>query len=549
MEDVIQQDAPLNVAILDVDSFIKKNEISQVTSLSINEPSSNTYNITGLFSEQIFGPLGSTERMITFGYIKLNTKILQPLIYKNVVKLGSLYEDIMSGTTHAYFDKTIGNFVRCTIDGHEDSGTGFTFFMNHFNDIEFTKNESRIRADRIDIIEKYKNNLFCDKLLVLPAGLRDLEEDQGNITVDDINKLYQSLLSYSFALPVGANSTIYDGVRMNIQRKAVEIYNYIENIMTGKKGFIQGAWGQRRVALGTRNVISAASYATLTPNDPQTIQPDETKLGLFQTMKAIQPVMVHYVRTRFFTPIFGQDSNTIALTNPKTYALEYREISNQELNKFDTSAAIESWISKFINIDIRFAPVTIKDITGKPYYLCMIYDTGTEISLFRSLPEFQQSFGGPIDKSKIRPLTWAELFYMACYAASKGKHVFITRYPVIQDESCYPSKIHLCTTTPSRVVRLVRNIDENDDLVTYPEYPVLDKPFADSVVLAASRLAGLGGDFDGDTVSANAIISEEANAEIDEFLGSVRSILNSQKQLLIGARDDLIGYSLRSLSI
>jgi hypothetical protein len=669
----MQPDAPFNVKLLDVNAYIRSNRVAQVTSLSIHEPSSRTYAPTGLFSEQIFGPIGSPDRMVTFGYVQLNTKILQPLIYKNVVKLGALYEDILSGNAHAVFDRTTMNFVRVgDPDSHEDAGTGYTFFMSHFNEIEFERNDSRIRSDRIDIIEKYRDIVFCDKLLVLPAGLRDLEEDQGNITTDDINKLYQTLLSYSFSLPPGASSSIYDGVRFKIQQKAVEIYNYIENILTGKRGFIQGAWGQRRIALGTRNVITAATYATLTPNDPQAIQPDETKLGLFQTMKAIQPIVVHHVRTKFFDPVFGQDSNTLALTNPETFELEYREISNQELNRFDTTAAIESWISKFRNVDIRFNPVAITDTTGKQFYLCMVYDNGTEISLFRSLPEFVKSSakkplavivtGNPkyiempsikpmadkfygqikqmleargfevkfdpgaeytspdenaavwiahsrgidrlqyappgvktialqtkdhvnqynshdergidplhyqlsqqdidaidsldgslvaanVDKSKIRPLTWAEMFYMATYGASQGKHCFVTRYPVIQDESCYPSKVHLCTTMPARIVKLVRTIGDESALLTYPQYPILGKPFIDSVVLAASRLTGLGGDFDGDTVSVNVVMSDEANAELHEFLNSPRSILNSQKQLLIGAQDDLIGYTLRALSL
>lgn len=545
----MQIDEPFNVSLLDVNGYIKHHNIQPVTALSIHEPSSNTFSENGLFSEQIFGAVGSTERLVTFGYINLNTKVLQPLIYKNVVKLGALYEEILAGTGYAIFDQTTRNFVRADVEKNEDAKTGYTFFMSHFNDIEFERNDSRIRSDRIDLIEKYRSITFCERILVLPAGLRDLEEEQGNITTDDINKLYQTLLSYSFALPPGVSSSIYDGVRFKLQQKVVEIYNYIENILTGKKGFIQGSWAGRRVAGGTRNVITAAAYSTITPNDPQAIQPDESKLGLYQTMKGMQPLVVHHVRTKFFSPIFGQDSNVIALTNPQTFQLEYREVSNQELNKFDTTPAIESWISKFRNADIRFNPITVKDTTGKNYYLCMVYDTGSEISLFRNVDEFEKVYGKPLDKKKIRPLTWCEMFYMSTYAASKGKHVFITRYPVIQDESCYPTKIHLCTTTPARIIKLVRSIDEELPVMEYPQYPILGQPFMDSIALGASRLVGLGGDFDGDMTSANYIMSDESNQECDQFLGSIRSIINSQKELLIGSRDDLIGYTLRALSL
>lgn len=633
-------DAPFNVRLLDVDTFIKNRFVKQVTSLSIYQPSSTTFETTGLFSEEIFGALGSSERMVTFGYVSLNTTILQPIIYKNVIKLASLYEEILTGSSYATFDPVTKNFVRC-VDPQKsnEAQTGYTFFMNHFLDIEFERNESRIRSDRIDIIEKFRsyinptdsdarkpvlnvgrNLLFCDKVLVLPAGLRDLEESQGNLTTDDINKLYQTLLSYSFSLPPGAASTIYDGVRLAIQKKAVEIYDYIENILVGKRGFIQGVWGHRKIALGTRNVITAATYATMTPNDPQTLQPDETKFGIFQTMKALQPIAVHHIRTTFIEPIFGKNSNLVPLIDPKTYELAYRSLSEAELARFQSPEAIEDWISRFQNLDLRTRPVSVEcDEDERSYFLLLVYDEGDKISLFRSLSDLQkcmeqkpvaviikgnpayvedpkvrdiatafyneikliledrgfsvvfdtgadytipdekaavwighsrgidrlqyappgtktielqtadhtkshtnketrgsdpdhyrlsvgdkktlESLTGPIsrkvDPQKIHPLTWAEMCYMATYNAAINKHTYITRYPVIQDESCYPTKIHLCSTVPSRVVKLM-DATSGSVILTYPEYPILDRPFLDSIQLGTARLKGLDGDYDGD---------------------------------------------------
>lgn len=42
MEAIIQPDAPFNVALLDVNAFVKAYGIAQVTSLGIHEPSSRT---------------------------------------------------------------------------------------------------------------------------------------------------------------------------------------------------------------------------------------------------------------------------------------------------------------------------------------------------------------------------------------------------------------------------------------------------------------------------------------------------------------------------
>ena len=657
---------PFNVWLFDVNAFIKQTGILPVRSLSIYQPSSSIYAEDGLFSEKIFGELGSTNRMVTLAYITLNTPILQPIIYKNVVKLASLYEEIINGSAYAIFDTNEKNFVRCVKhEEHPDAGTGYTFFMSRFHEINFERNASRQRSDRIDIIEKYRNVLFCNNFLVLPAGLRDLDEQQ--MVLDDINKLYQTLLSYTFSIPFNANSTMYDGVRCAIQKKAVEIYDYIEGILRYKRGFIQGVWGHRRIALGTRNVITAATYATMTPNDPQTIQPDETKLGLFQTAKALQPLTIHHIRRNFFDPIFGSGSNLVALTDPTTYELAYRTIGSEELARFNTPESIEDWISRFQNVDTRNKPVIVHDDKGRPYYLLMVYDEGNTISLFRSITEFEKVAakkplavivkGNPkyisdpkiepmankfyaevaqllenkgyrvafdpgleytspdtsaqvwighsrgidrlrfapehiktielltqdhtmkfvnndergsapehyqlskedraainalqpsstIDKKKIRPLTWVELLYMATSNAASDKHVFITRYPVIQDESCYPTKIHLCSTVPSRIVNL-KNTIADQVVHTYPEYPILGNPYLDSIQLGTARLKGLDGDYDGDTTSANAILSDEANNELNTFLGSVLSVVNAQKELLIGARDDLIAYTMLALS-
>jgi hypothetical protein len=65
----------------------------------------------------------------------------------------------------------------------------------------------------------------------------------------------------------------------------------------------------------------------------------------------------------------------------------------------------------------------------------------------------------------------------------------------------------------------------------------------------SAHRVGRAGQLDIGTVSANALLSEEANAECHTFLGSISSVVNAQKEILIGGRDQLINYSLRSLSL
>jgi hypothetical protein len=488
-------DQPFNLKLLEMDEFIKQNRVGQVTSHAIFEASGGgtLFEKTGLFSEEIFGQIGTPERLVTFGYIELNTAVLNPLVYKNLVTLNALYEEIIEGRSYAIWDENINNFVKST--NHDlNAKTGFTFFMEHFLDINFKYSESHQRADKIDIIKKYGSSCFIRRMIVLPAGLRDIRTTDSRLTQDDINKLYLSLLSYTFALPPNAINLIYDSIKVSIQKKIVEVYEYIDNIVTGKRGYIQNKYGKRRVALGTRNVITSTTYSTLTPNDLQYLDSDTTKIGLYQSMKGLQPLSIHYIRSIFLDPRFKTESNTIALTNPDTLLLEYKEISNKELSRFNTNQAIEVLINRFANADVRHLPITIKDINNNNYYLYMVYDTGDTISLFRSIKDLEVQLGHPPNKKYIHPLTWIEMFYMSVYRAASNRHVFITRYPVIQDDSCYPSRIHLATTSPGRIVKAISLL--SDDVVQiYPEYPVLEsRSYLDSMALHLSKLQGIGGD-------------------------------------------------------
>ena len=118
------------------------------------------------------------------------------------------------------------------------------------------------------------------------------------------------------------------------------------------------------------------------------------------------------------------------------------------------------------------------------------------------------------------------MMYVAVYLATRENYVHITRYPVIGDGSVYPSKIHLCSTIPGRIVTYSDR--------TYPEYPILGNAYQDSVQVGFDRLEALVGDFDGDTVSVNGVMSEEAKEECKRYLESTHSVINAQKRLIIG---------------
>lgn len=535
-----------NVSVMDVEKFVEKNICQRVTTTLSKQPSSHLFHPEGIFSEEIFGQLNTEERMTRFGYVDLNTPIITPVLFRMVKALAPWHIDVMAGKQNAVFDNGTKE-LRKSFDPADP--TGFTFYISVFPDIVFKESKSISRSEKIKTLNHYRKIGIYLKYLVEPAGLRDVIEDEsGRQKIEDINKLYIQLISYTNALSnQAASSTIYDPIKFNIQSKAVEIYSYIDNILDGKRGFLRGQFGKRNIALGTRNVITATNYSANSPDDPQFLKPTETLVGLFQTMKGMQPLIVHYIKTIFTIPIFGEDidQTSVPVIDPKTLEIVYADIPENERDSFISSDEITEMISKFGSNDFRTSPVKVYDRKNEFYYLYMMYDDGRTVRLFSTLASFEESFP-KYNKKYIRPMTYTDMMYIVTYLASRDRHCFITRYPVLGDGSCYPSQIHLASTTPSRKVKLI--IPSSNTNIDLPDYPILGKPFIDGVSLASPRLNGLGADHDGDTVSVNFVMLDESNEECKKYLDSPRSMVDTNANLIASSSTDLIDYTLFALT-
>ena len=529
---------PFNIRVMDVDRFIKENRLSEVTSTATKIATSSEFDPDGLFSESIFGEIGTLTRATTHGWVNLKTPIIAPIMYKMLERLGDFYIGILSGKIYAVWNSSKKDFDKVVGDPENTPGanTGYTFFMEHYPQIQFKLTNSLRRETKVDLLNKYRKTGIYTKYLVEPAAIRDVQTDEtGRLIQDDINKLYVNLISYSKGIPeTNSDMSLYDPIKFNLQSKGQEIYSYIEATMTGKKGFLQGTLSDRKITLGTRNVITAASYVAKRPDDPQVLRPDETNIGIFQTAKAFQPLVFYHLKTLFFTRIFGDESSSynVALINPKTLDSEYTEIDEDERLKWISSDGVNSIINRFQNLDVRDKPVKVKNVKGESYYLGLVLDLGDTIyTSTESYKQFETLKG--YRKEKVRPITWVEIMYICTYFSCYTKHVHVTRYPVIGDRSTYPTKVHLCSTIPGRVIQYKSVFDE--EVWTFPEYPILGNAYQDTVQVGFDRLEGLVADFDGDTVSVNGVLSEEANEECKRYLESSLALINTQRNLMIGS--------------
>jgi len=487
---------PVKLEIMDVDTFITEHNLLEVSSTFVKEPSSTTFDQDGLFSEKIFGEIASGERLARHGWINLRTEIIHPRIYKILIRVKRLYQDVMAGRRYARFDNTVKDLV---VANEEDvhAGTGMYFFMQNIKRVKFEHNGSITHDNKVDVLTKYKSRMFMRKMLVIPAGIREYDEEAGAAKTDDINKWYSSCISLTKAIPeAGDVSSLYDPVLFGLQKKTILIYDYIHELMSGKRGFLQRKYSSRSIALATRNVITPADTNVSSPDSPQLVKSDECLMPLYQAAKGFQPCVIFQLKLLFFTPIFGNGSGSVALVNAKTGQYQYTQISPGDQDKYLVSDDIVAFINAYRDTHNRHMPVTIYDETGNMFYMYMVYRTDDSIYIVRNPTEFKRNYelnGHVFDEKKMSPMTKAEMLYIATHTAVKGKCVSITRYPFEGVLSIYPCFVKVMTTVYSTHVKY-RSATSDEVVYELPFFPARGGSSTDGLVLHPAQLKNLGGD-------------------------------------------------------
>ena len=158
-----------NLDLLILDDQMAK-QMKEVKSLAIFQSSKKEFDPEGLFSVQIFGPIGHEQRSQMPAYIDLKIPILHPLVFRTLISLKAAYLDILEGKTLVKFDSNLGDFVT-----DPKGETGYTYFMKYLEKIKWENaSDSTQREFRIELIKKYGNKAsMFSKWLVITAGVRD----------------------------------------------------------------------------------------------------------------------------------------------------------------------------------------------------------------------------------------------------------------------------------------------------------------------------------------------------------------------------------------
>ena len=511
LKDQIRQDN-LQVSLLDVDDFVKKNNLVEITNPVIFDASSNPTS-DGLLSNTIFG-ITKESRASTFAYISLKKKFLQPLVYRIWSKVDSKIKSVIHGIGTYSIDKS-GNIVE---DPKGDNG--IDFLRKNLDKIKFRETDSIKRERYVKFLNDNRKNFFTDKLIVIPPFFRDIKVDGGKISVGDINKLYINIMVSASAI---GDSTEYGfsigkSVEGRLQEGLIEIYKWFgtgtdsnpNGGLPGKFGVIRRANLSKTTDYATRLVMSAPK---LDVENMEDIRADFDYSVLPMTSAAANffPFVIFHMR-RFFENEFIGDTKYPILDKDGT--IIYGEIEDYQIQFSDE--VLKKELDRFIHgYSDRFRPVKVLcRVKGKQEYLDLKWKG------FYKEPDVKAL-------KNERPLTWCDVIYMACEEAVKDRMILITRYPIDTFYNEFATKIRLSST--------IETEEAVFDNVVYTHYPKIRKEdigkdtsssFIDTMNICNGYLDSIGGDYDGDMVTIKGVYTDEANAELKKQLASNIHFIN-----------------------
>lgn len=532
---------PFNIKLL-VLTDDKLVGLKPVTVLDAFDGASKNFHESGLFSTSIFGKVGEDQRSYRYSYINIKLEIFHPIVYRALIQLRRYYADIISGMEYATWNELTGDFEKSSSLIGE---TGFHFFKKHWQKIVFEKRPSDTREQNIKLLQMYKDSALISKIIVMPAGLRDLEIDaDGRFSEDEINTLYRKLLALSNSVPkdtLHTNPEILDRINYSMQSTFNQVYDQLEDFTEGKKKLLMGKWASRRIFNGTRNVITAFNNNSKTLGSPGNFGFNDTVIGLYQYYKANMPVCRYMLRTGFLSKVFTGPNSPVTLINKKTLKKEIVEIDARYHDAWMSDEGLEKVITSFGEEIVRHREL---EIAGK--YVGLIYK-GPD-NTFKLMQDIDELPVGRL-KEHVMPMTFCELLYISIYKKANDYPLFVTRFPVTGFGSIYPSMSYL---RPTVSVEERRELDDEwlpgDDKTIAYQFPVKDASFVNSTSPHPSRLSRLNADFDGDTASSNIVYSDEAIAEVKQYINSKKYYVGSDGKINFSADTATVSYVLKNMT-
>jgi hypothetical protein len=505
----------------------------------------------GLFSTIIFGRVGDDRRLTSYAHIDLKVSLIYPLIWYHLMSMHAFYAEIAAGKTYANFDEKVGDFVKSDMLNGQ---TGYDYFATNWQKIKFVKTKSLTRNNAIDVINKYRGDGdMTSKLLVIPAGLRDIEIDEvtKRITKDELNDLYRKILAQSLSLSeivIKTNPRTVNNARYGMQLTFNDIFLYFIKNMGGKNHMIQGQFMARNLDNGTRNVITALSTEPEHYGDEGVPGYRNMSVGIYQAIRACEPNAIHAMRSEFINHVFAGSTVPVPLINKKTLETEFVSVDPNYQERWKSIEGLTKIILLYEREELRTLPITIKD-----HYLCLTWrgvidgkDAFKLVSNTATIPDWAKAV-----KHTLTPTTLIEFFYATTFHALHNTPAWSTRYPIGSAGSTYANELFVRTTEKSeRRYALDEHweIDKNKKIAW--SFPSVD--VTASIINASSphsaALKPTNADFDGDKMATNAVQLPESKAAMRKLAQRWESVVHTDGKLMASCSVDTAEYVLFNMT-
>ncbi len=262
--------------LLDVNEF--SNSLEEVTTSELFEKTGD-YREDGLFSEKIFGPIGSIDRRRLFAYIDLQIQIVHPSVLKILLQLERKIDKFLS-TEESFILDSNGR-----LEENEKGITGITEFVKLFPEIKY-RGETSSREKLIQFIEKEtkRNTIFINKIPVIPPDLRPAVKDEGGgWMIDKLNDMYIAIMRRVSQVSSSGSGPLKELLSYALQNSVIDHDTYVRTKIQKKSGII------RNQMLGKR--VDFSGRAVVTPNPKLNI--GEAGVPLRIAVRLFEPFIIH----------------------------------------------------------------------------------------------------------------------------------------------------------------------------------------------------------------------------------------------------------------
>lgn len=533
------------IDILNVDEAIKKYDWKEVKVASYFTPNTSENHPEGLVSNEIFGQPGTIERRTKWGYIDLGDYFMSPHVFyvfsrlkKNIASdmkqgLGNYYIDKNGEITKLDKDKTIPKDAKT-----QKVGTGFDWMRRNWKLISWriTRDMSKAAKDRRALLQSLSaEEAFINKFPVMPAFYRDV--DFKNQKRNKINsQFYAKMINYSKIIK-STDQFFLDQNDPDIPKASIthikmqdliqEIYTFFMQKCSGANGFINDFVVGKATDYGARLVISCPDINNEHWDDCE-CDFTHSSVPMSIAINIFAPYMIfgmtnwitNYISGRKFIPYFNRTTNKI----------EQKELDPTFIDEFDVQK-LRKMLNRYKKSKFyRIQKLTFKAKDGSRIPVNYFYDkTATEIKDLK----FDMDFVGDIGTNNIKELTYCEWFTIISNDVLQGKHIFNTRYPVIHYNGTYPSLMNIIPANKYETLYV------NGQKIK--RYPIIGENlsredaehlFTDTMRMFSVYPSALGADFDGDQISTQSVLTEEANQECDRHIDEVSNVVGLDGTLI-----------------